>query len=121
MRDRSQRNEQAFGLRGRPLRRPGAIERWWWELRTGVAGQRPESSATWLRTPLFFAACYEFAALEAERQGLYLLANQYAGAAADVLNRATRADGQSIPHDSLEPHAGSEFASTRVKSKAIAT
>lgn len=71
------------------VQRLGAIERWRWELRHGVTGQVTRNSSTWRRSPLFFAACHELAAVEAERQGLHLLASQYAQLAADALGRPT--------------------------------
>jgi hypothetical protein len=48
----------------------GALDLWRRELRAGVGGQRANAPSTWRIDPLYEAAQWEIAALEAEREGV---------------------------------------------------
>jgi hypothetical protein len=53
-----------------PVKPLGALEQWRREVRRGDRRQQPDKPSTWIMDDLYHAACYEIAALEAQRSGL---------------------------------------------------
>ena len=53
-----------------PVKPLGALEQWRREVRRGDRRQQLGKPSTWIMDELYHAACYEIAALEAQRSGL---------------------------------------------------
>ncbi len=74
-------------LRSKKLERLGAIEQWRREVSAGLSGQRIDRPSSWIFDPLWEAACYEAAALEADRDGLHGLADGLMQRAATTMTK----------------------------------
>jgi hypothetical protein len=63
----------------------GALDLWRRELLAGVGGQRANAPSTWRIDPLYEAAQWEIAALEADREGFPASARRFMERAATII------------------------------------
>jgi len=84
----------ADALRGlsepEPIKPLGALEQWRREVRRGDRRQQLEKPSTWIMDDLYRAACYETAAVEAQRSGLPTHAQKLMAEAVRIMAQAER-------------------------------
>jgi hypothetical protein len=72
-----------------PVKPLGALEQWRREVRRGDRRQQIGKPSTWIMDELYHAACYEIAALEAQRSGLPTHARKLMAEAMRVMAHCT--------------------------------